>query len=71
MVCCRQLVHLDCRNAGTGFRLLAGLMAGQAFPVVLDGSSQLRKRPMRRIIDPLTEMGARISSVDGRAPLHY
>ncbi len=62
--------NLDCRNAGTGFRLLAGLMAGQSFPVVLDGSSQLRKRPMRRIIDPLTEMGARIDSVDGRAPLH-
>lgn len=61
---------LDCRNAGTGFRLLAGLMAGQAFPVVLDGSSQLRKRPMRRIIDPLIEMGAQIDSLDGRAPLH-
>jgi 3-phosphoshikimate 1-carboxyvinyltransferase len=45
---------LDCRNAGTGFRLLAGLMAGQSFPVVLDGSTQLRKRPMRRIIDPLS-----------------
>jgi len=60
---------LDCRNAGTGLRLLAGLMAGQAFPVVLDGSVQLRKRPMRRIIDPLTEMGAKITSVDGRVPL--
>lgn len=60
---------LDCRNAGTGLRLLAGLMAGQSFPVVLDGSEQLRKRPMRRIIDPLTEMGARIHSADGRAPL--
>ncbi|UCC51051.1 MAG: 3-phosphoshikimate 1-carboxyvinyltransferase, partial [Anaerolineaceae bacterium] len=61
---------LDCRNAGTGLRLLAGLMAGQSFPVVLDGSAQLRKRPMRRIIDPLTQMGARIRSSDGRAPLH-
>ena len=60
---------LDCRNAGTGLRLLAGLMAGQLFPVVLDGSKQLRKRPMRRIIDPLTKMGARIHSSDGRAPL--
>ena len=62
---------LDCRNAGTGFRLLAGLMAGQSFPVVLDGSTQLRKRPMRRIIDPLTEMGAKIEANDGRAPLHF
>ena len=61
---------LDCCNAGTGFRLLAGLMAGQSFPVVLDGSTQLRKRPMRRIIDPLTEMGAKIEAKDGRAPLH-
>ncbi len=60
---------LDCRNAGTGFRLLAGLMAGQSFPVVLDGSEQLRKRPMRRIIDPLTAMGAKIVAKDGRAPL--
>lgn len=60
---------LDCRNAGTGFRLLAGLMAGQSFPVVLDGSEQLRKRPMRRIIEPLTEMGAKIEANDGRAPL--
>jgi len=61
---------LDCRNAGTGFRLLAGLMAGQSFPIVLDGSAQLRKRPMRRIIDPLTQMGARIQANNGRAPLH-
>jgi len=60
---------LDCRNAGTGFRLLAGLMAGQAFSVVLDGSEQLRKRPMRRIIDPLGKMGAKIEAEDGRAPL--
>ena len=62
---------LDCRNAGTGLRLLAGLMAGQSFPVVLDGSEQLRKRPMRRIIDPLSKMGARIYSTDGRAPLRF
>ncbi|MEZ4516761.1 MAG: hypothetical protein R3C44_07960 [Chloroflexota bacterium] len=60
---------LDCRNAGTAIRLLSGLMSGQMFPVTLDGSSQLRKRPMRRIVDPLTRMGARISSTDGRAPL--
>ncbi len=62
---------LDCRNAGTGFRLLAGLMAGQAFSVTLDGSTQLRKRPMRRIIEPLTAMGAKIASADGRAPLQF
>lgn len=60
---------LDCRNAGTGLRLLAGLLAGQKFPSVLDGSRQLRQRPMRRIIDPLSEMGATIQSKNGRAPL--
>lgn len=56
-------------NAGTGIRLLAGIMAGQSFPSVLDGSEQLRRRPMKRIITPLTQMGAQIDSVDGRAPL--
>ena len=60
---------LDCRNAGTAMRLLAGLMCGQQFPVIIDGSSQLRKRPMRRIIDPLVKMGGRIAGQDGRAPL--
>lgn len=60
---------LDCRNAGTGMRLLAGLLAGQTFPSVLDGSEQLRKRPMRRITDPLNEMGAAIVAQNGRAPL--
>ena len=40
---------LNCRNAGTAIRLLAGVMAGQSFPSVLDGSEQLRRRPMRRV----------------------
>ena len=61
---------LDCRNAGTCMRLLAGIMAGQAFPSVLDGSEQLRQRPMRRITDPLQQMGARVEATNGRAPLH-
>jgi 3-phosphoshikimate 1-carboxyvinyltransferase len=61
---------LDCRNAGTCMRLLAGIMVGQAFPSVLDGSEQLRKRPMRRITDPLQQMGAKIEAANGRAPLH-
>lgn len=60
---------LDLVNAGTGIRLLAGIMAGQPFPSVLDGSEQLRRRPMRRIITPLEMMGAKIESQDGRAPL--
>jgi 3-phosphoshikimate 1-carboxyvinyltransferase len=61
---------IDCRNAGTGLRLLAGVMAGQSFASVLDGSQQLRNRPMRRITDPLAAMGANITSTDGKAPLH-
>jgi 3-phosphoshikimate 1-carboxyvinyltransferase len=60
---------LDFVNAGTGIRLMAGIMAGQAFPSVLDGSSQLRRRPMRRVIEPLRLMGADISGTDDRAPL--
>ena len=39
-------VPLDCRNAGTGIRLLTGIMSGQSFSSILDGSEQLRKRPM-------------------------
>lgn len=60
---------LDCRNAGTAIRLLAGIMAGQNFPSVLDGSEQLRKRPMGRVTEPLRQMGADIKSEEGHAPL--
>ncbi|GIK29423.1 MAG: 3-phosphoshikimate 1-carboxyvinyltransferase [Anaerolineae bacterium] len=60
---------LNLVNAGTGIRLLAGIMVGQSFASVLDGSEQLRRRPMKRIIEPLGRMGAKIASNDGRAPL--
>ncbi len=60
---------LDCRNAGTAIRLLTGIMSGQSFSSVLDGSEQLRKRPMGRVTEPLQLMGADIKSEDGRAPL--
>ena len=63
------LEPLDCRNAGTCMRLLTGILAGQAFPSVLDGSDQLRTRPMGRITQPLRPMGALIEDSDGRAPL--
>lgn len=56
-------------NAGTGIRLAAGIMAGQPFESVLDGSEQLRRRPMRRVIEPLRAMGADISGTDDKAPL--
>ncbi len=60
---------LDCANAGTAMRLLAGLLAGQPFPSALDGSPQLRRRPMGRITRPLRAMGARIADVGGYPPL--
>lgn len=60
---------LDCGNAGTAMRLLTGLLAGQVFDSTLVGDASLAQRPMRRVIDPLSTMGARIDSDDGRAPL--
>ncbi len=62
---------LNCRNAGTCMRLLSGIMAGQTFPAVLDGSEQLRRRPMGRIIRPLRQMGASIEADHERAPLRF
>lgn len=62
-------VPLDCGNAGTAMRLLAGLLAGQGFDSVLAGDASLSRRPMGRVIDPLAAMGARIDSDAGRAPL--
>lgn len=60
---------LDCENSGTTMRLLAGILAGQNFDSVLTGDESLRKRPMRRVIDPLEKMGAKIESENGCAPL--
>ncbi|MFN3965338.1 MAG: 3-phosphoshikimate 1-carboxyvinyltransferase [Silanimonas lenta] len=59
---------LDCGNAGTGMRLLAGLLAGQGFESVLIGDASLSKRPMRRVIEPLSRMGAVIDSAEGGLP---
>lgn len=60
---------LDAGNSGTTMRLLTGLLAGQNFTATLTGDASLRKRPMQRIIDPLTQMGAKIESDGGCAPL--
>ena len=60
--------ELDCGNAGTGMRLLAGVLAGQAFDSVLVGDASLSRRPMRRVIEPLAAMGARIEAVPGGLP---
>lgn len=62
---------LNCGNSGTTMRLLAGLLAGQPFFSVMTGDASLRSRPMARVIEPLRQMGARISARDGgtKAPL--
>jgi len=61
---------LDMGNSGTAMRLLAGVLAAQGFDSELTGDDSLRRRPMRRIVDPLTRMGARIETTpSGTAPL--
>ncbi|MCL6711171.1 3-phosphoshikimate 1-carboxyvinyltransferase [Pseudomonas sp. R2.Fl] len=60
--------ELDCGNAGTGMRLLAGLLAAQPFDSVLVGDESLSRRPMRRITAPLARMGARIDTEEGGLP---
>jgi 3-phosphoshikimate 1-carboxyvinyltransferase len=60
---------LDCGNSGSTMRMLAGVLAGQDFVSVLTGDESLSLRPMKRIIEPLERMGARISSESGHAPL--
>jgi len=52
---------LDCGNSGTTIRLITGLLSGQSFFSVVTGDQYLRKRPMKRIVEPLSLMGARIS----------
>jgi len=59
---------LDCGNAGTGMRLLCGLLAAQSFDSILVGDASLSRRPMRRVIDPLASMGARIEAESGGLP---
>ena len=59
---------IDCGNAGTGMRLLAGLLAAQRFDSVLVGDESLSRRPMRRVIEPLARMGASIEAGEGGMP---
>jgi 3-phosphoshikimate 1-carboxyvinyltransferase len=62
---------IECGNSGTTMRLLAGLLAGQPFRSRLVGDPSLSKRPMNRVIEPLTQMGAKLKAEgkDGRPPL--
>ncbi len=59
---------LDCENSGSTMRMLSGILAGQPFSSDLCGDESLSRRPMARIIAPLTQMGARIESGDGGRP---
>jgi 3-phosphoshikimate 1-carboxyvinyltransferase len=62
---------LDARNSGTSMRMLAGVLSAHRMDAIIVGDASLSRRPMRRVIEPLTLMGARISAADGdRPPLH-
>jgi len=61
--------RLDMGNAGTAMRLMTGLLSGQAFDSELVGDSSLMKRPMERAATPLRQMGAKISTLDGKPPV--
>ena len=62
---------LDVGNSGTTTRLISGILAGQSFTSVINGDASIQKRPMKRIITPLLQMGANIRSIKGNdcAPL--
>ena len=60
---------LDAGNSGTTMRLLAGILAGHPFDARITGDASLRRRPMRRVTDPLERMGACVEADDGRPPL--
>lgn len=61
--------NLDCGNSGTTMRILAGVLASKNFTSTLSGDESLSRRPMKRIIEPLTLMGADIKSNENKAPL--
>lgn len=65
----KPLKDLDCGNSGTTVRLLSGILAAQNFDSVLTGDESLSKRPMRRVIEPLSQMNARIEAAENRLPM--
>lgn len=67
---CAPAEVLDCGNSGTTMRMMAGILAGQSFNSILTGDESLQKRPMKRIIEPLSLMGANISAIDYKAPIN-
>ncbi|MEO1034605.1 MAG: 3-phosphoshikimate 1-carboxyvinyltransferase, partial [Pseudomonadota bacterium] len=61
---------LDLGNSGTSMRLMSGILAAQSFPTTLTGDRSLSRRPMARVIRPLSAMGANIDGKANRPPLH-
>ena len=68
----KPTAELNTGNSGTTTRLISGILAGQKFETFLNGDASIQTRPMKRIIEPLTQMGAQITSIrdNGCAPLH-
>jgi len=66
---CSPAASLDAGNSGTTMRLLSGVLAAQRFSSTIIGDASLSRRPMRRVMDPLEQMGARFESDGGRPPL--
>ena len=68
----KSSVGLDTGNSGTTTRMISGILAGQDFETTLSGDASIQTRPMKRIIEPLIQMGADITSIRGNgcAPLH-
>ena len=64
-----EVAELNCGSSGTTIRLLSGILAGLPGRFLLDGDSQLRRRPMERLADPLRQMGAQVETKDGHAPI--
>lgn len=60
--------QLDAGNSGSTIRMLSGILAGQPFTTKIAGDSSLAKRPMKRVINPLSQMGARIEATGGQFP---
>ncbi len=65
----KSYLPLDAGNSGTTTRLISGILAGQNFDSEIIGDESLSKRPMKRVILPLTQMGARIDSIDNHLPI--
>jgi len=61
---------LDCGNSGSTMRMLSGIASGQRFTSEMIGDASLSRRPMERVIKPLSAMGAQIASREGKPPLH-